>query len=288
MTIKRLFYIFLLISLIFYCGHSYTAANQKSIALLPIKIAGGANTPAFSVAFNGALISGLKKNNRLRVVDRDNLNRVINELQLSQSDLSETRNAIRIGKLVTADYLLNVSIAHDNGVYVINASVIKTDTGNIVKSIHPISIKKIGEVTNAAQTIVNRLLGTEEDVRQETDYTGTWIVIKTAQFFKNHGLTYKKLILSDEGNYEIHLINNADNLVVFHGTYSIEGHHIDFRHQKIFINGAPSYIPAGSKIMGTVYIVDGELFFTVSAVGNRPERLDAMNETYRNIARKKL
>ena len=285
---KRLLYIFLLFFALFCFNYTFTATTQKSIALLPIRIAGGANTAAFSVALNGALISGLKQMNRLRVVDRDNLNRVINELQFSQSDLSQARNAIRLGKLVAADYLLNVSIAHDSGVYVINASVIKTETGNIVKSIHPISLKKISEVANAAQTIVNRLLGTEEDVRQDTDYTGTWIVIKTAQFFKNHGLTYKKLVLSDEGNYEIHLINNADNLVVFHGTYSIEGHHIDFRHQKIFINGAPSYIPSGTKIMGTVYIVDGKLFFTVSNMGNRPERLDAMNETYRNIARKKL
>jgi tetratricopeptide (TPR) repeat protein len=62
----------------------------------------GQNANLFATSLEEALI----KSERFQVVDRENLARVMRELQLSASDLADPNNAARLGKQITAHALI--------------------------------------------------------------------------------------------------------------------------------------------------------------------------------------
>jgi tetratricopeptide (TPR) repeat protein len=69
--------------------------------------------------FSDGLKNRLVESNRFKVVDRNRMNQILKELKLSQSDLTDSKNTIKLGKLMTASALIT---GHMEGKYKENIS----------------------------------------------------------------------------------------------------------------------------------------------------------------------
>ena len=61
----------------------------------------------------GAVEEALVASNRFSVVDRSHMDKVLRELQLSSSDLADSKNAAKLGKIVTAGALIFGDVSKD-------------------------------------------------------------------------------------------------------------------------------------------------------------------------------
>jgi TolB-like protein len=80
----------------------------------------------------GMLITELGTNASIRVVEREQLRAVMNELQLGQSREVDTQTAVRIGKLLNAHHIVTGGFITDpKGRMIVTARSIETETGRI-------------------------------------------------------------------------------------------------------------------------------------------------------------
>ena len=80
------------------------------------------------------LISDLSDLDGVRIVERDRLQDIINELELNQTTKIDKQTAARIGKLLGAKYLVLGGYFDLMGTLRIDARVVETETGKVVKS----------------------------------------------------------------------------------------------------------------------------------------------------------
>ena len=109
------------------------------------------------------------KSQRVSVVERSRLQDVLSELRLSASDLFSRENAVRVGKLLSARYVLTGTLSEKTaGILVIHARIIDIEQGIIknssVREFNPYALK------NACREISSELLRTriEEEAAAET------------------------------------------------------------------------------------------------------------------------
>jgi TolB-like protein len=80
----------------------------------------------------GMLITELAGNQGIRVVEREQLKAVMNELQLGQQREVDAQTAVRIGKLLNAHHIVTGAFLTDTkGKMVVTARSIETETGRI-------------------------------------------------------------------------------------------------------------------------------------------------------------
>jgi TolB-like protein len=77
------------------------------------------------------VVTCLQKSNRFSLVDRMEFQKALTEIELSQSDMVDSASALKVGKLVSAPYLLTGTIANIFGACKINAKIIRTETMQI-------------------------------------------------------------------------------------------------------------------------------------------------------------
>lgn len=80
------------------------------------------------------LITDLVNLSNLRVVERDRLNAVLDELKLGQTKLVDKTSAVKMGKLLSAEYVLTGGMTISNETMRIDARVIKVESGNAVSA----------------------------------------------------------------------------------------------------------------------------------------------------------
>lgn len=73
----------------------------------------------------------ITKHKTLQVIERDRLNMILEEQKLALSDLMDTANAIEIGKLLTANYILTGSVIEMADSVVIFGRIINVETAEI-------------------------------------------------------------------------------------------------------------------------------------------------------------
>ena len=106
-----------------------------------------------------------------------------------------------------------------------------------------------------------------------------------APLLKHKSIDAPVLVLDPAGTFALHLINNADRVVEIQGAYRVTGNKIDYRPQRMFFDGeATSFARRSEWIQGTVYLVNGKLYFNYAGKGNSRERNDAMNSEFRCVA----
>lgn len=269
------------------CSVFAQIAEQKVIAVLPFKTAGGEMTKGVGIVLHGSLISTLQNEKKYKIVDRAVFEQVMNEQSIASSDLSSSQNAIKLGKLLSASYLLTGSLVEEKNRFIVTASIISTTTGKVERAIQPIYFNDVAKTPAIARRIIVRLLYPNSEFDLGEDFIGNWVVIETAPYIKQLSLDYKKIILNDDNTYELHMINNADSLIIFKGYYTVSKNQIDFRPQQLFMDGNQNAFSQGVKLEGTIYLVDGKLYFNMAGEKNSGKRPDAMDKKYRNIAVRK-
>jgi PBP1b-binding outer membrane lipoprotein LpoB len=71
---------------------------------------------------------------KVRVVDRQNIARIVKEYEFQQSQLTDETTAVRIGKLSGADIIVIGSISYVGERYYLNIKLISVETGEIIGS----------------------------------------------------------------------------------------------------------------------------------------------------------
>jgi len=80
---------------------------------------------------------------KVRVVDRQNIAKIVKEYEFQQSDLTDQSTAVEIGKLSGADIIVIGSISYVGKQYYLNIKLISVETGEIIGS----SIDKASDAT---------------------------------------------------------------------------------------------------------------------------------------------
>jgi len=142
----------------------------------------------------GILRSQLSANEHIVVLDRDKLDKVIEEQALSLSGLLDSSSAQSIGKLLDADFILSGSIDKQNDDFVISADLIRVKTGEVQTEIVQSKNKdyKNAMVDMLANNLLFRLTGDgiyqEEVVFQSNSiwyWTGSTLLLGGATLFTN-------------------------------------------------------------------------------------------------------
>ena len=71
---------------------------------------------------------------KVRVVDRQNIAKIVKEYEFQQSDLTDQSTAVEIGKLSGADIIVIGSISYVGKQYYLNIKLISVETGEIIGS----------------------------------------------------------------------------------------------------------------------------------------------------------
>jgi hypothetical protein len=134
-------------------GSSYGYAGQITVAVIESGTFGV--TDADAESFWSGLTDAFASNLRFQVVERSQLETVIDELALTLSDLTSTETAVDVGRLVGSEYVVISSISLTGGVYVLSARMVNVNTGIAVASgLEKVSAADLSESTrNLAREI---------------------------------------------------------------------------------------------------------------------------------------
>jgi TolB-like protein len=112
-------------------------------------------TRGLGIEFADSLTSELSKRSGFKVVERQMLNKIIEELNLSSSGVIDPNTAIKAGKLLGANVLIMGSFLKFKEIVKINIRMIDTETGAIIKTA---SIKgKFNDILDLEEKLVNEI-----------------------------------------------------------------------------------------------------------------------------------
>ncbi len=246
-----------------------SSLRNGTIAVFPLETP-GASGSAYGNYAADKIASFIIKEGTLKLVERERLNSIIIEKELSMIGVVEENEARKIGKLLSVDAVVVGSIYRTEKGREISVRVIDTQSGQILALI-------TRNYTDTSQV---------PGEKKKSGFTGTWKVTATAPYLKERGMNYEKLILNEDGTFSLFLINNADRYVEIKGRYWIDNNNIDYMPLEMYMDNERTYFQKKSRrLEGTIYLVKDELHFNYVSMGtSKRTRLDANNPLYRCIA----
>jgi len=116
-----------------------------------------------------AITNALQENGRLRVVEREALDKLLHELKLSQTDLADRDTALRVGKILSAKLISTGSIMRFGDEIQVSLRMIETDTSSI-KFAFAESFSKntsLGQIAKEISKKINQKIAKEFPLRGE-------------------------------------------------------------------------------------------------------------------------
>lgn len=112
-----------------------TAKGGWLIAVFPLEdLAPSGVTKGLGEGIAATLTDGFARSGKVRVVERERLQRILEEMKLGGSGLVDERTAIRAGRLLGANALLLGSFLKFGDSVKINVRVVRTETGEVLSS----------------------------------------------------------------------------------------------------------------------------------------------------------
>ncbi len=217
--------------------------NRPTIAVALFTIENTEPTIAKVVAEN--IITYIVDMNKFNVIERTQLERVLREAQLSNSDLMERNNTVRIGKLLSAKGVIIGSIITFGSTTTITARLVETESGRIIKSARE-EIYRDNQIAGACKNIAQKLVGVyRESITQPNEESSTESRINRR---------------NDEGNLTgtDSEVNNTSAITRnFHGIWNTNSNEV----------GRIKIIQRGTKVTGTYEYNEGE--FSGNITGNK-------------------
>ena len=116
------------------------ALEEVSISISGFTARDGKTSPLVTLLNEMALVE-IAKLDKIRVIEQERLDMVLEVQKLALSDLMDTSNAIEIGKLLTANYILTGSVVEMPGSVLIFGRIINVETA-VVESVAQVIIPK--------------------------------------------------------------------------------------------------------------------------------------------------
>ncbi len=93
------------------------------------------NNPSYTFLGKGIsrlVATELRKSGRITLIEREQLNKVLKEQELSLSDFSDSENQVRVGKLLSAKYIIVGEIIDMASVVLVSLRMVNVETGEVV------------------------------------------------------------------------------------------------------------------------------------------------------------
>jgi hypothetical protein len=131
--------------------------QPRVLAMLEPAVAGGADQEGQALLYEIALWSALKAQPRVKIVEREVLQDVLQELELSESNVADPRARLMLGRLFPAGSLLSTKVLSGRDGDKILIRLIDTQTSEVLAMLSE-SIKSDDDVTAACQRMADTLL----------------------------------------------------------------------------------------------------------------------------------
>lgn len=147
-----------------------TAADKPTVAVLYFDYDGAnAEMKLLKKGLAQMIISDLSAHDSVRLVERDRLQQVMDELRLTQSNKFSQESASRLGKLLGARYLVMGGYFDVMNTLRVDARVVETETGRIIRSVGAQSTPD--KFLTLEQTLVDDLRAVFEELTVRADST---------------------------------------------------------------------------------------------------------------------
>jgi len=239
-----------------------------TVAVFPFETHGFSDS-TYGVYTADKISAAISETGKLTLVEREKLGSLLEEKELSIIGLIEEGRAAKIGTLLSIDSILL-------------GRLYRTAKGI------DITVKLIDSKSGAVLTVISDRYDDAPEIikkKKGSGFTGTWNITDTAPYLVKQDMQYEKLELTRDGSFSLHLVNNAGRIVEIQGKYHIKGNNIDYRPLRMFFDGSnTSFMRKSEWLQGTIYLVNGKLYFNYAGTGKKRERLDAMQSEYRCVA----
>jgi len=143
--IKKLYLTVVSIMLFNYCF-----SNEKNIAILNFQ---AKNTKIeYASIIQDKISSEFVSIGEYKVIERNKINNILQEQEFQLTGITDTKNAVQIGKLLNAQYLLDGSLSQLDEIYFLIINIINVETGEIEKS-RNIAANKLSELTLLTRSV---------------------------------------------------------------------------------------------------------------------------------------
>jgi len=138
--------------------------SKPTVAVLPFNNnaigAAQAELAPLSKGVQDLLIGELAANDGIRVVERDQIQKIVDELKLSQSDLADKATAVKIGKLIGAHHMVTGGFVTDRkGTMTLVTRVFSVETSELEFPNAKFKDAKVAGKTDDFMELVNQLAG---------------------------------------------------------------------------------------------------------------------------------
>jgi hypothetical protein len=144
---------------------------QRNVALLRMELPQGFHSDERALLAND-LLGALHRTGRFEIVDRDDMNAILEELKFQASDLADEQEVVDLGGLVGVDLFVTCTVKSVQGIYRITARLLSVETGRVEKIVSKSCEAKYDFLTAMFNEIAFDLAGAEEKkgwLRIETD-----------------------------------------------------------------------------------------------------------------------
>ncbi|MEP6574209.1 MAG: CsgG/HfaB family protein [Gemmatimonadota bacterium] len=138
--------------------------SRPGIAVLPFDNGGSygqdkENFEALQKGIAGMLVSELGQNPAVRVVDRSETQRLLDEQNLGRDGRADATTAAKIGKLVGAKYMIMGNFIDFYGKFRVDARIVNVETGEIIKVVtNDPKLQKREELFRIIQSVAEKLM----------------------------------------------------------------------------------------------------------------------------------
>ena len=140
------------------------ADTRPGLAVLPFENGGSfgqgqEDYDALRRGIAGILISELSQNNAIRLVDRAETQRILDEQALASAGRVDAGTAAQVGKLVGARYMVTGTFIDLYGEFRLDARLINVETGEIMKVVrNDPQYKDVKQLYRVIQSVAQRLM----------------------------------------------------------------------------------------------------------------------------------
>ncbi|MDY6968290.1 MAG: PEGA domain-containing protein [Spirochaetota bacterium] len=175
--LKQLFFLLLLLIIFSY---SSIAQTKKTVAVLNFTNYGGEGLKYLSNAVPESISTSLVELKEINVVERTQIKKLLNELELEQTGLIDIGNASRIGKMARADILIIGSISGDPENLIVSLKAVDITSSNLITArIIKTSLANLFNLANQAVRTMGAVITGQEmgTISVSTNPTGAEIYI---------------------------------------------------------------------------------------------------------------
>ncbi len=178
--------------------------TRPGIAVMPFTNGGSygqdkENFDALEKGLAGMLISELSQNPNARLVDRENIQKLVDEQNLGTAGRLDAATAAKIGKIVGAKYMVMGSFIDLYGKFRVDARLVDVETSEIIKVVRSDpKLEKRDEIFHLLQSLAERLMAETKLPPLSAEQARA----ATARNVPTEALTYysRALLYQDQGN----------------------------------------------------------------------------------------